>query len=391
MVSAAWVKLLAAARQRPGAGADIAITASALAGSLALLIHGLGSAQPHSQLDWRSGLLVAGETLPLLVWRRSPLAVFTITAAFSAIASGLGYVLHIPLGPTAALYLMAASRDEQKPWSHRMTVAVAALFLTYMAVNAAVGDAFPWLALILTGLAWGAAWFAGERTRLRRRQVAELKERALQEQRLAVAEERARIARDLHDSAGHAINVIAVRAGAARLRHRDDPDRSLAALRAIEDVARQTAAEIDRIVHALREGDSDGTGSLAPPGLASLDTLVAGHSHAGLCVELQRSGESRPLDPSVDQAVYRILQEGLTNAARHGRGPVKIELVFGEQNLGVTVTNALKNGTEPRSRDGHGLIGMRERAALVGGTLDARRSGDAFLVIARIPYGGQLD
>jgi len=317
--------------------------------------------------------------------------VFILTAGVSTLASGIGYVLHIPLGPTVALYLLAASRDERTPWSPRMTAALVALFLTYLGACAAVGGAFPWLPLILTGLAWGAAWFAGERTRLRRREMAELKEHALRERRLAVAEERARIARDLHDSAGHAINVIAVRAGAARLRHREDPDRSLRALRAIEDVARQTAADIDRIVHALREGDPGSGVPVSPPSLASLETLVAGHSQAGLDVELHRSGAPRPLDPSVDQSVYRILQEGLTNAARHGRGPVTIELAFDERDLGLTVTNSLRNGAKPRSREGHGLIGMRERAALLGGTLEAHRSGGAFRLTARIPYGGHLD
>jgi signal transduction histidine kinase len=389
--SAARVWTLAAARLSPAARADSVITAGALAASLALLIHGLGSPQPRSQLDWRSGLLAAAETLPLLVWRRSPLGVFTITAGVSALTSALGYVLHVPVAPTVALYLLAASRDERTPWSSRMTATVGVLFLTYLAANAAAGRAFPWLPLILTSLAWGVAWFAGERTRLRRGQIAELKERALQERRLAVAEERARIARDLHDSAGHAINVIAVRAGAARLRHREDPDRSLDALRAIEEVARQTAADVDRIVHALREGDAARSDPVAPPGLASLETLIAGHSQASLDIEWHRSGTPRQLDPSVDQTVYRILQEGLTNAARHGRGPVTIELAFDDRELGLTVTNSLRNGTQPHSREGHGLIGMRERAALLGGTLEARRSGSAFRVAARIPYGGHQD
>jgi signal transduction histidine kinase len=130
---------------------------------------------------------------------------------------------------------------------------------------------------------------------------------------------------------------------------------------------------------------------VAPPGLASLETLVAGHSQAGLNMELHRSGAPRRLDPSVDQAVYRILQEALTNAVCHGRGPVEIELAFDDGDLRLTVTNSLQNSTEPRSREGHGLIGMRERTALLGGTLEARRSGAAFLLIARIPYGGQLD
>src|SRR5206468_446811 len=118
---------------------------------------------------------------------------------------------------------------------------------------------FPAPQLLHSGLAWTVAWFAGERARLRHLHMADLHERASRSEReaererlLAVAEERARIARDLHDSAGHAISVIAVRAGAARLRHGQEPDRSLLALEAIENLARQTATDIDHIVGTLR-------------------------------------------------------------------------------------------------------------------------------------------
>lgn len=155
--------------------------------------------------------------------------------------------------------------------------------------NTARTDAFPGTELLHTGLAWAVAWFAGERTRLRREHIAELEERALRaereaerERRLAAAEERARIARDLHDSAGHAISVIAVRAGAARLRHDEDPERSRLALEAIEQVARQTVAEIDEIFGTLRDGRSPRGAVEAPPGLASLDALVERHTSAGL-------------------------------------------------------------------------------------------------------------
>ncbi|MFC7106656.1 sensor histidine kinase [Nonomuraea rubra] len=149
----------------------------------------------------------------------------------------------------------------------------------------------PGIALSLTPITWAVAWFAGERTRLRREQIAELQERAMraereaeQERLLAAAEERTRIARDLHDSAGHAISVIAVRAGAARLRHHQDPDRSLRALEAIEELARQTAGEIDQIVGTLR-GHGEAADEAPPgarlarrPGLASPRRGAEGHA-----------------------------------------------------------------------------------------------------------------
>jgi signal transduction histidine kinase len=165
----------------------------------------------------------------------------------------------LPLGPAAALYLLAAGRGAAAPWTARAVCVVAGLSVACLGATAAqVGFVSPHLWLAVLG--WAAAWFAGERTRLRREQVAELERRATRaeheaarERLLAVAEERARIARDLHDSADHALNVIAVRAGAARLRHGRDPDRSLGALTAIEQLARQTVAEIDQFVGSLRE------------------------------------------------------------------------------------------------------------------------------------------
>jgi len=239
------------------------------------------------------------------------------------------------------------------------------------------------------------AWFAGERTRLRRDQLADLMERAAQAERdaererlLAVAEERARIARDLHDSAGHAINVIAVRAGAARLRHLEDSDRSLAALEAIEELARQTAADIDQFVGALRDTCATNGAVEAPPGLASLDTLVAQHADAGLDVTLDTAGIPRQLGASADQAAFRILQEALTNAARHGLGTARVELSFGNEVFEVVVTNSFPPEVSAHNGGGHGLIGMRERASLLGGDLDAEGSAGAFRVRARLPYGG---
>jgi signal transduction histidine kinase len=319
-----------------------------------------------------------------------------VTAAASVLLTGLGYRIDLLLGPTAALYLLAASRKPQTPWTQRTTAIVVGLLVAYLGAAAAAQGTFPTSELLHTGLAWAVAWSAGERTRLRREHLAELKERALRAEReaererlLAVAEERARIARDLHDSAGHAISVIAVRAGAARLRHRQDPDRSLAALEAIEGLARQTAGELDQLVGSLREGGSAGGAVEAPPGLASLDTLIAHHRAAGLQVALDTSGAPRPLAGAADQAAYRILQEALTNAARHGAGSARVDVAFGEAAVELSVTNPMPARGSPRSGGGHGLIGMRERATLLGGDLDAEPANGAFCLRARIPYGGQ--
>jgi signal transduction histidine kinase len=394
---------------RPSSAAllDVAVSAAALAGSLALLRHGgidalgpgsdIGAAHSGAgKLDLIGLALAAFSTVPLLAWRRSPLGVFAVTAAASVLLVGLGYRIDLLLGPTAALYLLAGSRRPQTPWTQRTTAIVVGLLVAYLVAAAVAQGTFPASELLHTGLAWVAAWFAGERTRLRREQLAQLRERALRVEReaererlLAVAEERARIARDLHDSAGHAINVIAVRAGAARLRHHQDPDRSLAALEAIEQLARQTAGEIDQLVGTLRDGGSASGVVETPPGLASLDTLIAHHRAAGLQVALDTSGAPRPLGAAADQAAYRILQEALTNAARHGTGSAQVELAFGDATIELTVTNPMPTHGLARPGGGHGLVGMRERATLLGGDLDAARANGAFRLHARIPYGGQ--
>jgi signal transduction histidine kinase len=390
-VWAATAHRLFAARPRSGALVDVALAGAALAGSLAVLSRGGLGASGSGELDSIGGLLAASSALPLLAWRRAPGAVFALTASASVLLAGLGYPSGLPLGPTVALYLFAASRDAEHPWTRRSTAAVLALFLGYLGAIALGGGGFPGSALFHTGLAWAAAWFGGERTRLRREHIAELQGRALRaerdgerERRLAAAEERARIARDLHDAAGHAINVIAVRAGTARLRR--DPERSQAALEAIEELARKTVGEIDHIVGALRDRGAGNGVVDAPPGLASLDTLVARHAAAGLDVSVASEGRPRPLESAVDHAVYRILQEALSNAARHGTGATRVELAFGAAALELTISNAARGDGASRPNGGHGLIGMRERATLLGGSLEVSRANGSFCVRACLPY-----
>jgi signal transduction histidine kinase len=382
---------------RPSSGAllDVALAIVALGGSVAQLSRGGLGGLPHASgdLDWISGLLAVCSTAPLVAWRRAPGAIFVFTASTSVLLAGLGYPLTVALGPAVALFLFAASRDEERPWTRRSSAIVIALFSAYLVAAGLGGGGFPGSELFHTGLAWAVAWFAGERTRLRRGEVAELRERALRaerererERRLAAAEERARIARDLHDAAGHAINVIAVRAGTARLRQ--DPERSQAALEAIEELARKTVAEIDQIVGTLRERGSRTRTVDSPPGLASLDTLVARHADAGLDVSVASEGQPRRLESVVDQAAYRILQEALTNAARHGAGAARVELAFGQAALEMTISNAASDENSSRTNGGHGLIGMRERATLLGGSLDVDRADGSFRIRARLPYAG---
>jgi signal transduction histidine kinase len=253
---------------------------------------------------------------------------------------------------------------------------------------------FPGPELVFGVLLWGGTWLAGERARLRRERMAALEERAMRaeqeadrERRLAAAEERARIARDLHDSAGHAINVILVHAGLGRLRAGADPEQARATFETIEEVARETVGEIDQLVRVLRDDADNGRGEVEPPpGLAALDALVQRHRAAGLEVTATITGERRSLPPGVDSAAYRILQEALTNAARHGTGSAELDLSFEASTLDITVANPVARGEAGHPiGGGHGLVGMKERVSGLDGSLEAALRDGRFRMRARLP------
>jgi signal transduction histidine kinase len=357
--------------------------------TLMLASGGVSSDEEARSLDLLGVVLAALASLPLLARRRYPLAAFVATAIPSAAIAALDYPPGPPIGPTVALYFVGFSGGRSRS-SGRVTAAV--VFLLFVVHVAAAGfgrDQLPVVPVLFGALTWGGAWVLGDRVRLRRERIAELEERTRRaereterERQLAAAEERTRIARDLHDSAGHAINVILVHAGAARLLAEKDPASSQTALGTIESVARETLREIDQLVRALRE-DED---VVEPPGLAALDTLVQRHRDAGLDVDVIVNGAQRPLGPAVDQAAYRILQESLTNALRHGNGGAKIALTYAGDALEIGVTNSSRNDGPVAA--GHGIVGMRERASLLGGDVSFQSVNGLFRIRARLPYGG---
>ncbi|WP_238490750.1 sensor histidine kinase [Actinoplanes flavus] len=356
---------------------------------------GLGSQESaYRQLDVLGVTLTLASTLPLIFARRAPAAVYAITAVASLGLLVLDYPLDVPPGALIATYAMAetfggASRGPRyAAWAGVMLFP--ALSIALMAVNhqarsmLSIAPGFAaWITMFLL------VWVAGDRNRLRQERIAELEEHArlreldiAAQRRLAAAQERTRIARELHDSAGHAINVILVQAGAARLLHERDPQRSRQAIETIEEVAQSTITDIDRLVRALRE--ESGPVDPAPADTAALEQLVDRHRAGGLRVSTTFDGAPRGLPSGVAWAAYRILQEALTNAARHGSGTADVRMAYGSSEVEIEVSNPV--GSVPQPGGGMGIVGMRERVALLDGTLEADTSGpDLFRLHARLP------
>jgi signal transduction histidine kinase len=374
---------------RSGLLGDAALAVAVFALSLGLLA---ASGTDHANaVDVPRVLLTALASLPLVARRASPLGVFVLMGVASAVLRGIAEPAGPPLGPTVALYFVAAGSDESRA-RIRLTLVLAVALLVAHVIAIGLNDGDLSSTPVAFGVVvWGGAWLAGERARLRRERMAELEQRALRaereaerDRRLAAAEERTRIARDLHDSAGHAINVILVHAGLGRMRAEHDPG-ARETFETIEDVARQTVADIDQMVAALRE-DASGRAVEPPPGLAALETLAQRHRAAGLDVATGIRGDRRPLSPSVDRGAYRILQEALTNAARHGAGSAEIDVAFDPSALEITVANPVRPDHSARdTRGGHGLVGMRERAALLGGSVETTVREGRFCLHARLP------
>jgi signal transduction histidine kinase len=388
---------------------DAAVAVLAAGFTLGMLAAGgFGTTDPRARaLDGLGVVLALASTLPLAARRVAPGAVYVVTAAATVALLCLWYPLDLPVGSAIAGYALAVSYGGDprrvRRWSAMLAVAgfIPLVAVAYEVIGVKVQTITP--ELLSLAAMFVAIWIAGDRARLRAQRMAELEESARRaereaerERRLAAAEERTRIARELHDSAGHAINVILVQAGAARLLRERDPEASRQAIATIEEVARGTIGEIDRLVRALRE--DDGFEPPAPGDSGALEELVERHRAAGLVISTEVGGPRRALPRSVAWAAYRILQEALTNAARHGRGSAEVGLWFEPEAVKITVTNP----TAPNGRvagdaavpaaggngaaGGHGIVGMRERATLLGGSLDAGAGNGTFRLSARLPY-----
>jgi signal transduction histidine kinase len=246
---------------------------------------------------------------------------------------------------------------------------------------------------IVAGPLYTGVWLAGRLFRDRQRLAAALQSRTAELEReqeetarLAIAEERARIARELHDVVAHSVSVMVVQAGAERLALGPGEESARETLVSIEKTGRQALSEMRRLLGMLRKEDEEL--ALAPmPSLNHLDSLVSHVRQAGLPVELHVEGTRRTLPAGVDISAYRIVQEALTNALRHA-GPARARVVvrYGEAEVEVEVTDDGR-GPHDANGSGHGLVGMRERVALYGGELNAGLGeGGGYAVRARLPF-----
>jgi signal transduction histidine kinase len=367
---------------------DVALALLATAAELALLLDDGSASLPAMLLAIGAG--------GALVWRRSvPLLVLAATLAAATASVSID---EAPGGVSVliALYTTAALLERR--------VSVAALVPTVVLVTAlsvvnARGDS---RSSLLLG-AFGAApltvgiWALGAYVQTRRRYTQELEARASQLERereqlarIAVHEERASISRELHDIVAHSVSVMLVGVRGARDVLRSSPDTADDTLARVETSGEQSLAELRRILALLRSTEE--SAELRPqPSLANLDELVADFRAAGLPVRLEMTGDRKPLGGGVELSVYRIVQEALTNVLKHAHPTrVTVTLSFRDSGLEVEVVDDGATPTEQKDATaGQGIVGMRERVALLGGQLDTgRRVGGGYRVAARLPIGG---
>jgi signal transduction histidine kinase len=384
VVAMARVRLIA--RRLGRYPADVAIAAAlALLSQLELwspdLIPGVSGADDSGPVLAATALL---STLALAARRSAPfwsalvvLAGILLGHLYSAPPEGHSEYLAFII----ATYSVAAYTE----WRGAAIGLAAALGVTAVAAE---GD---WDDIVFVAALLGASWLGGRTVRASRLRAAELQQLAAQLARereekaeLAVALERSRLARELHDVVAHAVSVMVVQAGGVRGMLRAEQEEERDALAAVESTGRQAMAELRRVLGILRGGD--GVGLDPPPRLAHLDRLIDQVSGTGVRVELEVAGTPRSLAPGLELCAYRVVQEALTNVVKHaGRATAHVTVGYGERELTLEV-NDDGGGPANGRPGGQGLAGMRERVALFAGDLEAApRPEGGFRVQARFP------
>ena len=358
--------------------------------SVRMYIGFLGMSDPFGVKPsaWVLALATAAAVVGSVILRRWPLPALGLLLAGSIVAA----LAHD--SPTISLaHYMAAdvalgvivAKCSRPAWIAALIVMLAVL-PGYALIRIQLGETGQQLGWSLNALTAAVAWLAGNSTRLARTYTQELRARTAAE---AATAERLRISRELHDIVAHSIGVIALQAGAAARVIDTQPQRARDALREVETASRETLAGLRQVLGAIRRtgpGQEPGAPREPAPCLADVERLAAATTAAGVRVDVQWQGERRPLPADVELAAYRIIQESVTNVIRHARtSSCQVLIDSQEDELAIDVTDS-GHGPGSAAGSGHGLAGMRERAALLGGALAAGpRPEGGFRVTARLP------
>jgi len=359
-----------------------AVLAAVLFGLTLLLTDGPGDSVVLRDLGdvplWVVLLFAVGSGA--LYWRRqAPVVVLVVVLAAWALTLGSGFA---DLGGQALVAVYGLGRyGTVERWGH---VGVDAALIVLVLDGVTSND--PWGGVAFGAVVFFAVWYAARWLRLRSERESRLLREKQQEAERIVAEERARIARELHDVVAHRVSLMTVQAGAAKTVAVTDPTAAVRAMAAVEDAGRQALDELRHLLGVLRPTSTDD--AMQPqPGLAELDTLVEQTRRAGVDVSLTTEGAVTGLPARVELSAYRIVQESLTNVIKHA-GPgahTRVRLTNDGSTLLVEVTDDGSGGTVLPGT-GHGLVGMRERALLLGGSLDVGPGADGgFDVRACLP------
>jgi len=375
---------------------ELLIVALTISAMVQLIVNRDTPGAPITSL-WLSLPAMAALVLPLLAYRRYP---FAAAASYWVIGIGvtlvdgtlIPYVDSLSVVGLAAAFLLGNLRDARQAWLGLALVTTSLLLI----VHYIPGEQSPNLYVFLT-IRYVAAWIAGYALRARSEQVEEAVVRAARAEheresaesaaRVAVAEERSRIARELHDVVAHAVSVMVLQVGAVRHKLPESMTEDSEALRRVERAGRTALAEMRRLLAAMRP-DGDEAELVPQPGLDGLDSLLAEVGRAGLPVELHLEGDPYPLPRGLDLSAYRIVQEGLTNVLKHaGASDADVVVRYRPDEVEIEVRDN-GNGRAGGDGMGHGLVGIRERVKIYGGEMSARAEPEGgFVLSTRLPVG----
>jgi signal transduction histidine kinase len=375
---------------------DVLVALVLTIAALAQVFGRWGQPTPFRQDDALGTTLVLLQTLPLAVRRRWPMGVLVIISVAVGTHSALGYQI-VQAGTFSsliALYGAASLTDNRRALLAAAISAAAVAF--FFATNR---GAWSLPNVASTAATWAVAWLAGTFVRMRGEQADAAGARAAslerdQEARAreAVADERARMARELHDIVGHSLNVVVIQAAGARRVFDARPEVARDALASIESTGREALSEMERMLGVLRAADAHDGAPGPQPGLGQVDSLAAHVSEAGIPVQIIVEGDRRDVPASVDLSAYRIVQESLTNCLKHsGASRATVTVRYRPEDLEVEVVDNGKGSSGKRAhagRGGRGQLGMRERVVLFGGeiSMGPRPSTGGYAVRARLPF-----